>query len=54
MSIKEIFKNETKEHKGGFVPILSVTLAAGILGNALTGKSVIKAGEGVTNARKKI
>ena len=52
MSIKEIFKNETKEHKGGFVPILSVTLAAGILGNALTGKGVIKAGE-VTNARKK-
>ena len=33
--ISETIKNEGKEQKGGFLPILLGTLAASILGNAL-------------------
>ena len=46
--ISETIKNETKEQKGGFLPILLATLAASILGNALTRKGVITVGEGRT------
>ena len=42
--------NETKEQKGGFLPMLLGTLAANILGSALTGKRVIRVGEGVIRA----
>ena len=54
--IKEIsktFRNKTKEQKGGFLRILPGILAASILGNALTGKRVLRAGEGVINACEK-
>ena len=43
--ISETIKNETKEQKGGFVPLLLGTLAASLLGSVLTGKGVIRAGE---------
>ena len=43
--ISEIIKNETRERKGGFLPMLLGTLAPSILGNALTGKGVIRAGQ---------
>ena len=46
--ISETTKNETKEQKGAFLPMLLGTLAASILGNAITGKGVIRAGEGTT------
>ena len=46
--ISETTKNETKEQKGGFLPMLLGTLAASILGNAITGKGVIRAGEDTT------
>ena len=46
--ISETFKNEAKEQKGGFLPILWGTLAASTLRNSLTG--VIRAEEGVTKA----
>ena len=36
--INEIIKNETKEQKDKFLPILLGILTASILGNALTGK----------------
>ena len=42
--IKEGIKNETKEQKGVFLPMLLRTRAAGSLGSALTGKGV-RAGE---------
>ena len=42
--ISETIKNETKEQKGGFVPLLLGTLAASLLGSVLTGKGVIRAG----------
>ena len=48
--ISETIKNEAKDQKGGIFPIWIGTLAASILGNALTGKGVIRAGEGVIKA----
>ena len=47
-----IIKNEAKEQKGGFLPILLGTLAASVLGNMLTGRGVIKAGERTIRAGK--
>ena len=44
--ISETIKNETKEQKGRFLPILLGTSVASLLGNALKGKGVIRAGEG--------
>ena len=45
--IIETIKNEVKEQKGRFLSILLGTLPACIIGNILTGKGVIRAGEGV-------
>ena len=44
--ISETIKNEAKEQKSGFLPILLGTLAASILGYALSGRGVIRAVEG--------
>ena len=43
--ISETIKNESKEQKAGFLLMLLGPLAASILGNALTEKGVIRAGE---------
>ena len=43
----EAIKNETKEQKRGFLPMLLGTLAASILGNALTGEGVLRPSEEV-------
>ena len=43
----ETVKNETKEQKGRFFPLLLGTLAASLLGSVLTGRGVIRAGEGL-------
>ena len=48
--ISETIKNEGKQQKGGFLPMLFGTLAASMLGSALTGKEVIRAGEGTIRA----
>ena len=45
--IIETIKHEVKEQKGRFLSILLGTLPASIIGNILTGKGVIRAGEGV-------
>ena len=50
--ITETIKNETKEQKGGFLPMLLGTLVPSILGNALTGKKVIRASEGTIRAEQ--
>ena len=51
--ISGTIKNEVKENKGRFLGLLSGTLAASILGNALlAGWRVIRAGEGVFRAGK--
>ena len=43
--ISKTIKNETKEPKGGFLPMLLGTVAASLLGSALTRRGVIRAGE---------
>ena len=48
--ISETIKNEAKAQKGGFLPMLIGTLAASILGSALTRRGVIRAGEGTIRA----
>ena len=48
--MSETIKNEAIEQKGGFLPMLLGTLAATISRNALSGRRVIRAGEGVIRA----
>ena len=48
--VSETIKNETKEHKRGFLSMLLGTLGASILGNLLTGKGFVRAGEGTIRA----
>ena len=48
--ISETIKNETKEQKGVFLPILLETLTDSILGNESIGKEVIRADEGEVGA----
>ena len=43
--ISETTENETKEQKCEFIEMLLGTLTANMLGNALAGKGVIRAGE---------
>ena len=43
--ISETIKNETKEQRGEFIPMLLGTIAASMLGSALNGRGVIRAGE---------
>ena len=52
--ISETNKNETKEQKGGFFPMLLGTLAASILGNALSGRGVTRSGEGTIKAGQNV
>ena len=48
--VSETIKNKIKQQKGGFLLKLLGTLAAPLLGGALTGKGVIRAGEAVIRA----
>ena len=43
--VSETIKDEAKEQKEGFLSMLLGTLGAGLLGNMLEGKGVIRAGE---------
>ena len=49
----ETIKNEAKEQKGGFLGMLLGTLDASLLGNLLTSKDTIRAGEGRIRAGEK-
>ena len=51
--VSETIKNEAKELEGGFARMLLVTLGASLLGNLLTGKCTIRAGEGIISADHK-
>ena len=44
--VSKTIENEIKEQRGGFLSMLLGTLGASLLGNLLTGKSIIRAGEG--------
>ena len=46
----ETIKNEVKKQKGRFFSMLLGTLGASLLGNLLTGKGVMRAGEGTIRA----
>ena len=48
--INETIKSETNEQKGGLFSMLLEILAASLLRSALTGKELIRAGEGTTRA----
>ena len=43
--VSELIKDEAKEQKEGFLSMILGTLGAGLLGNMLEGKGVIRAGE---------
>ena len=51
--ISETIKHEAKKRKEGFLGMLLETLAASLLGSALTGIGVIRAGEGTITAEEK-
>ena len=48
--ISETIKNEAKKQKRGLLGMLLCTLGPSLLGNLLTGKSRIRAGEGTVRA----
>ena len=48
--VSETIKNEANKQKRGFLSMLLGTLGAGLLGNLLTGKGTITAGEGTIKA----
>ena len=48
--VTKTIKNVTKEQKGGFLSMLLGTLGASLLGNLLTGKGFVRAGEGTIKA----
>ena len=48
--MSETIENEAKEQKGGYLEMLLSTLDASILGNLLTGKNTIRAGEDTIRA----
>ena len=48
--ISETIKNEGKKQKRGLLGMLLCTLGPSLLGNLLTGKSIIRAGEGTVRA----
>ena len=48
--VTKTIKNETKEQKGDFLSMLLGTLGASLLGNLLSGKGTVRAGEGIVRA----
>ena len=48
--VTKTIKNETKKQKGGFLSMLLGTLGASLLGNLLSGKGTVRAGEGIAGA----
>ena len=48
--VTKTIENETKEKKGGFLSMLLGTLGVYLLGNFLSGKRTVRAGEGIVRA----
>ena len=48
--VNKAIKNEAKKQRGGFLSMLLGTLVASLLSSMLTGKRVIRAGEGTITA----
>ena len=51
--VSKTIENETKEQRGGFLSMLLATLGASLLGNLLTDKGIMRAGEGSLASRAK-
>ena len=49
--VSKTIENEIKEQRGGFLSMLLGTLGASLLGNLLTGKGIIRAGDGKGTVR---
>ena len=47
--VSKTTENETKEQRGGFLSMLLGTLGARLLGNLLTGKGIVRAGDGIVH-----
>ena len=45
--VTKTIKDETKKQKGGFLSMLLGTLGASLLGNLVTGKGFVRAGEDI-------
>ena len=52
--VTETIKDETKEQKEGFLSMLLGTLGASLLGNSLTRKRTVRAGEGTVRVGEEI
>ena len=48
--VSKTIENETKEQKGGFLSMLLGTLGTSLLGNLLTGKGIMRVGDGIVCA----
>ena len=48
--VSKTIVNETKKQRGGFSSMLLGTLVATLLGNSLTGKGTMSAGDGIVRA----
>ena len=48
--VTKTIENETKEQRGGFLGMLLGTLGASLLGNLLSGKEMMRVGEGIVRA----
>ena len=53
IEVTKTIKNETKEQRGVFLSMLLGTLGASLLGNVLTGKGMMRPGEGLKKKAKK-
>ena len=51
--VTKTIENETKEQRAGFLSMLLGTLGASLLGSLLTGKGMLRAGEGSVTSRAK-
>ena len=51
--VSKTIEDEIKEQRGGFLSMLLGTLGASLLGNLLTGKGIMRAGEGNVVSRAK-
>ena len=49
-AVSKTIENETKEQRDGILSMLFGTLGASLLGNLLTGKGMMRAGEGIVRA----
>ena len=47
--VNKTIENETKEQRGGFLSMLLGTLGASLFGNLLTGKGIMRAGDGIVH-----